>query len=258
MPAAVAAVAVYAASGTAAFGAIATSFGIVGTALAGAVVGAVAGGATAAIMGEDIGDGALVGALGGAASGGIVGTTKGASLISGEGYVHSAGQAAAGKDAVAAARGSLLKPSKWGEIVKPVVGQTNTVVQSGGGIVNSAGREIVGGVGGEQLAGGAAGATSGAVDPALAQILTANQKAAADATKWQMIGNAATEGAKGLLAEDPDDELERQLELKQADKIRLSEGFASRAPKPSNAKEIISPFARRLAERRERLYGRAT
>lgn len=249
MPPVVTAVAVYAASTTAVFEGIVAAYGIAGAAVAGAVVGAAAGGATAAIMGDDIGDGALAGALSGAATGGIIGATGGAGFTSGEGYATSGGVVS--KEAAAAARGNIFEPDKWQGLLTSSGNEVNVAGQAGGSILGGgdpaadAAQNAVGGI-----------ATKDGIDPSVLAMINANKEAATNATKWQMIGNAATEGAKGLFAEDPDDEIERQLRLKQADKISLSEGWADKLNR--SHLPYVSPFAKRLAERQSRLDKRMT
>lgn len=237
MPPVAAAVAVWGVGAAGGFGAITASFGIAGTIIAGAVVGAVGGGATAALMGEDIGKGALMGALAGGTSSGIFGATGQIAAKTTAG-VAEAGVGSAGNAATNTGTSLLSKtPTSFWEAGAGLGGGTAPQATAPG---------IIGQTGGQV----AQQATSG-VSPEVMKMIDANLEASKSATKWQMIGNAASAGLESYMAEDPDDtrkgELDTQLELEKSRKIKLSPTFGEGLASPKRF--VMTPFEERLAKK---------
>ena len=241
MPAVAAGAAVWAASTAGAFTAVAATWGVAGTVIASAVVGAVAGGATAAIMGKDIGKGALVGAMSGGVTGGLIGATGGAAAQTPTSAASGGTSAATGSTgSVAANTGTALldkAPSAfWEAAVKGGTASGGMGQQASTGLIGTA-MQIKDNV----------------VSPDVQAMIDANLKASRDATKWQMIGTAASKGLDAYMTEDPEDarraELDAQLELERSRRIKLTPGFGEGIPTKKRFES--TPFAKRLANIQE-------
>lgn len=240
MPAVAAGAAVWAASTAGAFTAVAATWGVAGTVIASAVVGAVAGGATAAIMGKDIGKGALVGAMSGGVTGGLIGATGGAAAQAPTSAASGGTSAAAGSTgSVAANTGTALldkAPSAFWEATAKGGMASGGMGQAQTGLIGTAMQTPMSGV-----------------SPDVKAMIDANLKASRDATKWQMIGTAASKGLDAYMTEDPEDarraELDAQLELERSRRIKLTPGFGEGIPTKKRFES--TPFAKRLANIQE-------
>ena len=185
-------------------------------------------------MGEDIGKGALMGALSGGTSSGILGAT-------GQFAAKTAtGVAEAGAGNVATNAGTSLSAKA------PTAFWENTAGIGGGTAPQATTPGIIGQTGGQV----AQQATSG-VSPEVMKMIDANLEASKSATKWQMIGNAASAGLESYMAEDPDDtrkgELDTRLELEKSRKIKLSPTFGEGLASPKRF--VMTPFEERLAKK---------